>query len=96
MAQNRLQPEAELPAETMGSSAGRLQARAGELCESATDAGRAGYDATAATIGDWPISSLLLAVGLGIGIGWAWRGSAESDRRRDWIEALPTEARRRM
>src|SRR3954451_12925932 len=69
-------------------TADRLVAGAGETYGKVSDVARAGYDATTTQVAAWPMSSLLVAVGIGFGLGWAMRGSIEEDSRKTWLQAL--------
>ena len=96
MANTRVPPDTEEAVQTVRSTSHRVIDRASEAYDSAAGAGRAGYEATAQTVAEWPFSSLLIAVGVGIGLGWALRASAGEQRRTDWLDALPARARRRI
>ena len=82
--------------ETTRKGRDQLVKRAGQAYERAADVARTGYEATSEQVATWPLSSLLVAMGVGVGIGWILRGSVEEEQRRSWLTSLYGQARGRV
>jgi ElaB/YqjD/DUF883 family membrane-anchored ribosome-binding protein len=71
----------------------RLVRSGGQAYDQARSVVKSGYETTSNQVQAWPMSSLLVAVGVGIGIGWALRGSADAAERQSFLDQIRSQRR---